>query len=435
MRNVLCLTDSLEDIAKFAQGSQAYFFKLQQLEPEEHTMELFEEVYAKLKQSCDLSQINVVIAEYIEAIPLVYLMRRDGFYCPTLFIPHTNPYPFNILFYFLLVSILSHPGDRIVCGSANAANAYKAVTGITSLNICTFGIKRRYQKGDRTAAREALGLPKTKSILLYTGRFMNDKGLGPLISSYDAIRAHLPNTLLVLSTTHIDSKYYNALAPKLADGVILFHQLTLDQMGLLYQSADVYITAATSVFETYGKSLLEAISCGVPVVAPKWDGFQYYINASNGKLAEVAYSEDPCETPFQFAQVCIDSLAAAAVDLLSSKESTFDFTLPPWAYYEDTMHQFHDLLESMHNSPLAATPTSATSIFSVEHFPKCVRDILAFYRISSAEDIVDAGTNHRLFSQEEVGESTLLKNLHHYIFQQMDSESTTLSFPSQEVYV
>ena len=82
MKNILCLTDSLDNISNFVKHAQVFFFQIEQLEPEDHNFAFFRHIFEKLKSSVDFSKIDLIIAEYIEALPLVYFMRKEGFYCP-----------------------------------------------------------------------------------------------------------------------------------------------------------------------------------------------------------------------------------------------------------------------------------------------------------------------------------------------------------------
>lgn len=228
MAHVLCLTDSLNDVSQFVKGAKLLFFPIEQLEPEERRWAFFEEIYQNLKESTDLTRVNLIIAEYVEAVPLVYLMRKDGYFCPAIFIPHTNPYPFDLLFYFLLVSQLSHPEDVILCGSSQAVKGYQTFVNIKSLPSCTFGIKHVYQKGDKAHARKLLNLPEKDKLLLYTGRFMNDKGLAALLKAYQEIRRRLPSASLLLSVNHIDPDYFNQLASQMRHVIFLLFRATED---------------------------------------------------------------------------------------------------------------------------------------------------------------------------------------------------------------
>src|ERR1700730_1744878 len=110
-KTILCLSESEEQVLNFVKNAHFLFFQIEPLEPGAHSLHFFEGIYNTIKESTDLSAIDLIIAENIESIPLVYFMRKEGYFCPAIFIPHTNAYPLNILFYFLLVSEFSHPAD------------------------------------------------------------------------------------------------------------------------------------------------------------------------------------------------------------------------------------------------------------------------------------------------------------------------------------
>ncbi len=417
MKNILCLTDSLDDIQNFVKRAHLFFFQIEQLEPEEHSFLFFEEVYRKLKESTDLSQIDVVIAEYVEAVPLIYFMRKEGYFCPTIFIPHTNAYPFNILFYFLLVSHLCHQDDLILCGSVQAAKGYQQLVRIKALPICTFGIKPIEQIGSKYLAREKLGLAQKGKILLYTGRFMNDKGLMPLFEIYEHIKKRIDGISLVLSVNHIDPDYYNQIAPRMRD-TTLFYRLKRREMGLLYQSADLFVSAATSIFETYGKSPLEAISCGVPAILPYWDGFPYFITPENGSLAKVHYRDFTEEVPYSFATVDIDDFANKCCEWLL-KQGPANRLLPEWAYYDHTMMTLSKMIDDLAFTSKKFYQEVAGTI-PLSHYPDIIQSICSYYSIQSCEDIEVGAEQLGLINRQDPGELNLLKELHHELFKTMD---------------
>ena len=141
--------------------------------------------------------------------------------------------------------------------------------------------------------------------------------------------------LLVLSITHIDPDYFNMLAAKMQDAV-LYYRLSQDKMLSLYQSANVFISVATSIFETYGKSPLEAIACGIPAVVPNWDGFRYYINEKNGSLVDVIYSDLIEDAPYSFAIADTHDFINKCCVWLNC-DHLLDYSLPSWAYYDHTI--------------------------------------------------------------------------------------------------
>ncbi|MGX8904234.1 glycosyltransferase family 4 protein [Streptomyces netropsis] len=419
MPKVLALTDSAEDIKNFCEEADTHFFALHPLPAAEHTYEGFAQTYRRLKASCDLSSIDVVVAEYVESIPLLYFMRRDGYHCPALMIPHTNPYPFDILFFFLLVAEHSHPGDLVICGSQNAARAYAHITGMAAKNICTFGIKNVYGKQDKRECRERLGLPQDRRILLYTGRFMNDKGLKPLLGGYRRLREQEPDALLVMSVTHIDPPYYNRLAPQMTD-VILFHRLEKERTATLYNAADIFVSGATSIFETYGKSPLEALACGVPAVVPRFDGFPYYVDDTNGGLVDVEYLDHSNENPYEFARMSETHFVEKCRGVLRRTEP-LDYRIPEWATYEGTMKVLPGLLRDMAETGSTASLRGSSHKIDKSRYPASVAAVLEHYGLEESEDLLAKAGRLGLVDRSNKGDETLLRNLHHELFLTMDA--------------
>lgn len=428
-KTILCLSETEDNVLNFVKNAQFLFFQMEPLDPEAHSFGFFEEIYQNLKKSTDLSKVDLVIAENIEAIPLVYFMRKDGFFCPAIFIPHTNAYPLNILFYFLLVSSYAHPADVVLCGSKQAAVGYEKFVTITALPTCTFGIKSAYVKRDKLEARKELGLPADKKICLYTGRFMNDKGLVQLLDVYEGIKKRIDNVVLVLSITHIDPIYFNMLAARMQDA-ILFYRLENSQMVSLNQSADLFISVATSIFETYGKSPLEAISCGVPAVVPNWDGFRYYINEANGSLVDVIYTDYVDSAPYSFAKADTSDFIEKCCHWLS-KDTLEIESLPNWAYYEHTMSVLSEMLQNI----LATTErfirkVPANQKIDFSHYPEIIEKICMHYEITTFSDLEIKTEALGLISRDNPGDLELLQELHDALFKVMSEENSCCSTPS-----
>lgn len=427
MKTVLCLSDSTDDLFKFVKNANLLFFQIEQVDPEEHKFTFFQEIYTKLKGSTDLSKVDLIIADYVESIPLVYFMRKEGHFCPVIFIPHSNPYPLNLLFYFLLMSQFPHPDDVVLCGSMQAVKGYSHLVKMKALPICTFGIKSAYEKSNKQHAREILGLPANKKILLYTGRFMNDKGLIPLLDAYDIIKERIKNTVLVMSVNHIDPAYFNMLAGRL-ENVILFYRLEKEKMIPLYQSANLFVSAATSIFETYGKSPLEAIACGVPAVVPRWDGFPYFINDRNGSLAKVIYSEEGIDdAPYSFAVVDEADFADKCCEWLSKDKIEVDSNLPYWAYYEETMVVLSKMVQEMLSTKKRFyEKINPKKKLELSSYSPAVQKVCSHYELKTCEDLEIKAETLGLINRENPGDLGLLKELHDELFKTMDASSESI---------
>lgn len=423
MTTILALTDTPNDVRHFCDADTTLLFTIRPLPPGDHTYARFEQLYDVLRASCDLSSVDVVIAEHVESLPLLYFMRRDGYSCPALMIPHANPYPLHILFRFLLIAEYAHPGDLVICGSRNAARAYERLTGIRAENICTFGIGDAYRGKDRAECRSALALPRDRKILLYTGRFMNDKGLESLLSGYRLLRRADPRVLLVMAVTHIDPPYYNRLAPGLGEA-ILFHRLERERTVELYNAADLFVSGSTSVFETYGKSPLEALACGTPAVVPRWEGFPHCVDEGNGGLVDVEYLSRPVANPFEFARMCAEDFAAVCGRVLDRTEP-WECRAPDWARYETTMKILPDVIAGMAAAGRTTTAPRGSHLLDVDRYPDSVRAVLDCYGLKETADLLHKADRLGLLDQSSPGEEALLRDLHHDLFGVTDAGPRT----------
>lgn len=409
-KKILCLSDAQEDALHFTRGHELAFFEIQQRSPLDHSADLFQAQFQCLQATMDLRSIDLVFAEYAEALPLVHLMRKAGFHCPAIFVPHMNPYPLDTLSLFLLQVALPHAGDVVLCGSENAAQAYRRVTGLDARSICTFGIKDAHlERCDRTAARKALGLPLGVPLLLYTGRLMDDKGIRELVEVVSQVRMAIPGARLVLSTTHITPGYYNSLAASLSEA-ILFYRLDRPKLVQLYHAVDLFLCCATSVFETYGKSPLEAIAAGVPVVVPRWDGFPHYVGSDDGFLAKVIHGETPVETPFQFARVDTVDCADKCVEILRNP-AAFRPCLPEWGRYPVSVEKIQRLVDERLAATGAFLPAAQESKIS-----EGAMRVLEAFGLDLPSLSLESLQTSGLLARRDIGSTDLRRKIHQEIF-------------------
>jgi|GEM_PF-2155194 len=422
-KNILCITDTLNDFKEITKGHDIYFFPIKQLKPSEHNFPFFESAFQKLSKSLDLSQIDLILGEYIEALPIIYFIRRAGYYCPAILIPHTNAYPLNILIYFILLKCYAHTEDIILCGSEQAAFAFKKIVGINAKNIATFGIKSDFIPLNRTLCKEGLQLPKDKKILLYTGRFMNDKGLETLLAIYLMLLKQKQKVQLIVSTSHIDPNYYNRLAPYTKE-VIIFYRLVRDKLVQLYNAADVYISCALSIFETYGKSPLESLACGTPVIIPDWDGFPYYMTPERGYLVKVDFIEDAYASPYQFATIdkqdCIEKINA-----ILNTNFRVNTALPNWAYYDYSIQKIKELIHTLFKKTTSEKMINESEknneMIDRSLFSPGVNAFFKFYEIKNLQELI-LKSNEGIFKQQmDQAQKEILKKLHNEIFNAMAS--------------
>ncbi len=285
--------------------------------------------------------------------------------------------------------------------------------------IATFGIKSYFKPLDRDCCRHALRLPKTKKLLLFTGRFMNDKGLETLLSIYSSLLQHTGQSLqLVISTSHIDPPYYNALVHQ-TQNTIIYYRLSRDHLIKLYNAADVYVSCALSIFVTYGKAPLEAIACGTPVIVPDWDGFPYYITPDRGWLAKVNFMDTPFASPYQFARIDQEDFSQKILNCLRKKQ-TVNPILPEWAYYDATLLRIRNLIKDHFTDSVTKKffrlSDRKLSVINKNSFSEGINEFFQYHRIKLSEDLI-ARSDAQHFLVENYPENTIiLKKLHNEIF-------------------
>ncbi len=125
----------------------------------------------------------------------------------------------------------------------------------------------RFRPGDRAEARRRLGLPREGEVVLSVGALIERKGHHHLIRMFRRIDRERPGaTLLVVGDGPWRARLRRRAEREGAAGRVRFAGL-LDRDALVaaYRAAD--LLALASSFEGWANVLLEALACGVPVVA------------------------------------------------------------------------------------------------------------------------------------------------------------------------
>jgi len=122
-----------------------------------------------------------------------------------------------------------------------------------------------FTRGDRYAAREALGLPADATLIGTAGGLHADKGVGALYDAWPLIADALPNAHLVLAGP-VDASRPPPQAPRIHYLGMLPHACT----ATLFQALDVgVIYLRDTVFGRYcfPQKAYEMLACGLPVAA------------------------------------------------------------------------------------------------------------------------------------------------------------------------
>lgn len=103
---------------------------------------------------------------------------------------------------------------------------------------------------------------------LYVGNLFPHKNLSRLLDAFAVASRQIPHELRIVG--YQDPRYYPSLYDKarqlsILDKVKFFGYVSQDQLASLYAAADVFVYP--SLYEGFGIPPLEAMACGVPVIA------------------------------------------------------------------------------------------------------------------------------------------------------------------------
>lgn len=145
-------------------------------------------------------------------------------------------------------------------------------------------------------SRRALGWPDDKVVLVTIGRFTDSSkaDLEPLLW---AIRELSTRESVHLVCAGADSQGYAAsvqacaTAYGVAGQVSILTNFSPALKPTILAAADVFVSVADNVQETFGIALLEAMASGLPVVASDWSGYRdLVVDGETGFLVETRWS-------------------------------------------------------------------------------------------------------------------------------------------------
>jgi glycosyltransferase involved in cell wall biosynthesis len=121
-------------------------------------------------------------------------------------------------------------------------------------------------KPSKPARKELFGLEPETPVLLFAGRVSKEKGTDELADIYSGIKTQIPEIKLVVAGTGPDEKSLKKAIPN----AVFLGWVDHNKLPQIYSSADLLILP--SRFDTFSLVVLEALSCGLPVVAYKTKG-------------------------------------------------------------------------------------------------------------------------------------------------------------------
>lgn len=153
--------------------------------------------------------------------------------------------------------------DKIVAPCESAARAMEAQGMGKGIGIWTRGVDQSVFAPERRDPdwRRSLGFGDDETVIAFLGRLVLEKGLGEFVEVIDRLRlSHSRFRLLVIG----DGPARDWFAQRLGDALFIGFQHG-EGLGQALASADVLFNPSAT--EAFGNVSLEAMSCGLPVVA------------------------------------------------------------------------------------------------------------------------------------------------------------------------
>jgi glycosyltransferase involved in cell wall biosynthesis len=197
---------------------------------------------------------------------------------------------------FLVDKILSYadviisPSEYYINGSRFLRKYRDKIVVIPNgINIDEFDIP--YSKEE---CRKKLGLPLDKKILLFFGYLSPYKGPDVLVKAMSRVVKDVPDAELVFAGKGVMRDELEMSSKSLGvEKNVKFAGFVEDSLKpLYYKAADVFVLPSMMSTECYPLTILEAMACGVPIVASKIGGIPDAVkDGENGLLVQPRDSE------------------------------------------------------------------------------------------------------------------------------------------------
>lgn len=198
--------------------------------------------------------------------------------------------------------------DKAVSVSHYASQEFKKYTGVdsevvynkTDLNLFKMGL-------DGTKIREYYGIG-SDPVILTVARVSPHKGIHLIVEVHNIIKTTIPNVKLFIVGGH-PYQYYSKMVKAMAsDSIIFTEYIPNTELPYYYAMCDIYATC--TLWETFNRPILEAQSCGKPVVAFNI-GPHHEVIGDDGILVEEGNIQ-------KFAEACINKIYEVRGDLVES---------------------------------------------------------------------------------------------------------------------
>lgn len=183
--------------------------------------------------------------------------------------------------------------DHIVAPSCEIKDFLISCNVATPITVVPTGVSlNKFNGSDSRWLYKQYGIAANKKILLFVGRLTKEKNIEFLLQAFQTIHKRKPDAVLVLIARGPLEQDLKNLAHDLGVGeaVIFAGALPFETLVNAYYSSDLFVFS--SITETQGLVILEAMACGLPAVAVRASGVQDMVDSEvDGILTSLEVNE------------------------------------------------------------------------------------------------------------------------------------------------
>jgi len=174
--------------------------------------------------------------------------------------------------------LVAHEVDRVICASQGEKEMIGSLYGVPSqrITVVPCGVDTDvFRPLDKAAMRRKLGLGAKEQIVLFVGRIEPLKGIDVLLRAVSHLDGRF--RVLVIGGDGKDGARKSELAAlaaelRIADKVTFLDAVPHESLPTYYNAADICVVP--SYYESFGLVAVEAMACGVPVIASRVGGLK-----------------------------------------------------------------------------------------------------------------------------------------------------------------
>ena len=245
-----------------------------------------------------------------------------------------------------------HAADRVICATAHERDFLVEYYGAYAdcVQVVPAGVDvEQFRPGDQAAARQALNLP-VGPLVLFVGRIEPIKGVDILLRAAAEAEVAQPLTVLIVGGdgANPERRRLEALSRALgiAERVLFRDAVHRADLPAYYQAADICVVP--SYYESFGLVAVEALACGIPVIATRVGGLQYTVrDGQSGYLVSWR-----CAEPFaERMEMLLGNADLRKRFGATARESVMRFA---WPAMTDAVVDVYETLLTLHASGLGA---------------------------------------------------------------------------------